>query len=181
MYVTWETATMLFAYGVRSDLHSLQIFLRVETEETERSGLPKAWRTKGKTLLSITGWSANHSAKAPVERAVQTLNEKVFMVSIFYTFIQFDFMKWTEKHLNHPWKQAHLLWTSRCQLVGRCWCWFWGWVQSGLGWRQSNSHLLSLLLTGSHIVRLLCAAGEWIKEYKYIDKSQNESDDWQKS
>lgn len=56
---------MLDAYGARSGLHSLQIFLSVETEDTERSGFPRACSTNGKTLLSITGWSANHSAKAP--------------------------------------------------------------------------------------------------------------------
>lgn len=64
---------MLVAYGGRSYLHSLQIFLSVETEETERSGFPKACSTKGKTLLSITGWSANHSAKAPGGGTVQNL------------------------------------------------------------------------------------------------------------
>lgn len=63
---------MLDAYGARSDLHSLQIFLSVETEDTERSGFPKACSTNGNTLLSITGWSANHSAKAPDGRTVQS-------------------------------------------------------------------------------------------------------------
>lgn len=56
---------MLDAYGARSGLHSLQIFLSVETEDTERSGFPRACSTNGRTLLSITGWSASHSAKAP--------------------------------------------------------------------------------------------------------------------
>ena len=49
-------------------MHSRQIFLSVETEEMERSGFPKAWSTRGKTLLNITGWSANHSARAPTGR-----------------------------------------------------------------------------------------------------------------
>lgn len=82
---------MLVAYGGRSYLHSLQIFLSVETEETERSGLPNACNTRGRTLLSITGWSANHSARAPTESRPVLRQDRVFNCLIETLFTNYTF------------------------------------------------------------------------------------------
>ncbi|TNN38381.1 hypothetical protein EYF80_051447 [Liparis tanakae] len=61
--------------GSAAPFHPRDIFLSVETDDTDRSGFPSACSTRGSTLLSITGWSASHSARAPGGRAtVQRLD-----------------------------------------------------------------------------------------------------------
>lgn len=66
---TCDDTRMSLAWGWRWYLHSRQILFRVDTAGTERSASDRDGRMTHRTPDSMTGWSANHSAREPYEHS----------------------------------------------------------------------------------------------------------------